>query len=131
MKMSKVSILPVGAALVFSSGAIAGESNKGKLRLSDKVVVEGKTVNPGVYTVEWTGTGSTVQVSLLQGKETVATFPAHVTEEATRNVADAYGSSVAPDGERALTAIYIGGKRTTLELEQSEADKQSATPATN
>jgi hypothetical protein len=131
MKMSRVSIILIGAALVLSSSAIAGETNKGKLHLSDTVVVEGKTVNPGVYTVEWTGTGSTVQVSLIQGKETVATFPAHVTEQANRNASDAYGSALDPDGARSLTAIYIGGKRTTLELEQREASKQPATPGTN
>jgi hypothetical protein len=131
MKMSKVSIILVGAALVFSSGARAGEANKGKLHLSDAVVIEGKTVNPGVYIVQWTGSGPTVQVSLIQGKETIATFPAHVTEQPTANPTDAYGSSLEPNGSRALTSIYIGGKRTALELEQSEADKQSATPATN
>lgn len=128
MKMSRVSIILVGAVLVFSSGALAGETNKGKLHLSDKVVVEGQTVNPGEYTVEWTGTGPVVQVSLVQGKQTVATFPAHVTEQSTRNTGDAYGSSAEPDGSRSLTAIYIGGKRTTLELEQKEPSTQSSTP---
>jgi hypothetical protein len=131
MKMSRVSIILIGAALVFSSGARAGETNKGKLHLSDTVVVEGKTINPGVYTVQWTGSGPTVQVSLIQGKETVATFPAHVTEQPTPNSTDAYGSSAEPNGSRALTSIYIGGKRTTLELEQGEASKQSATPGAN
>jgi hypothetical protein len=128
MKMSRVSIILVGAVLVFSSGALAGETNKRKLHLSDKVIVEGKTINPGEYTVEWTGTGPTVQVSLVQGKRTVATFPAHVTEQSTRNTQDAYGSSAEPDGSRSLTAIYIGGKRTTLELEQKESSTQSSTP---
>jgi hypothetical protein len=131
MKMSRVSIILIGAALVFSSGARAGETNKGKLHLSDTVVVEGKTINPGVYTVQWTGSGPTVQVSLIQGKETVATFPAHVTEQPTPNSTDAYGSSAEPNGSRALTSIYIGGKRTTLELEQGEASKQSAIPSAN
>jgi len=128
MKMSRVSIILVGAVLVISSGALAGETNKGKLHLGDKVIVEGKTVNPGEYTVEWSGTGPTVQVSLVQGKRTVATFPAHVTEQSTRNVEDAYGSSVEPDGSRSLTTIYIGGKRTTLELEQKDPSAQSSTP---
>jgi hypothetical protein len=121
MKMSKVSIMLFGAALVFSAGARAGENNKGTLQFSDKIVVEGKSINPGKYTVEWNGSGSTVQVSLLQGKQTVATFPAHVTEQATPNRATAYGSTSEPDGSRALTAIYIGGKRFALELEQKQA----------
>jgi hypothetical protein len=60
--------------------------------------------------------------------KSVATFPAHVTEQSTRNTQDAYGSSAEPDGSRSLTAIYIGGKRTTLELEQKESSTQSSTP---
>ena len=124
MKLSKVSILLIGSALVFSSGAFAGDANKGKLHLQDKTIVDGKPLNPGNYTVEWTGTGPTVQVALLQGKQTVATFPAHVTEQPAPNHDDAYGSTPEPDGSKRLTVIYISGKRTNLELEQNEASRQ-------
>ena len=125
MKLSKVSILLIGSALVFSSGAFAGDANKGKLLLQDKTIVDGRPLNPGHYTVEWTGTGPTVQVTLLQGKQTVATFPAHVTEQFTPNHDDAYGSTPGPDGSRRLTVIYISGKRTALELEQNQASQQA------
>ena len=125
MKLSKVSITLVGAAFVFSSGALAGESDKGKLHLTEKIEVEGKTINTGEYKVEWTGSGMAVQVSLVQGKQTIATFPAHVTEQATPNKSDAYGISAEMEGARSLRAIYIGGKRTTLELERKEASPQT------
>jgi len=124
MKSSKVLILLIGSALVFSSGAFAGDANKGKLRLQDKTIVDGKSLNPGNYTVEWAGTGPTVQVTLLQGKQTVATFPAHVNEQPTPNHDDAYGSAPERDGSRRLTVIYISGKRTALELEQNQASQQ-------
>ena len=124
MKLSKVSILLVGLALVFSSGAFAGDANKGKLRLQNKTNVDGKSLNPGNYTVQWTGTGPTVQVTLLQGKQAVATFPAHITEQPTVDHDDAYGSALQPDGSSRLTTIYFGGKRTALELEQYEAGQQ-------
>ena len=126
MKLSKVLILLIGSAVVFSSGAFAGDANKGKLRLQDKTIVDGKPLNPGNYTVEWTGTGPTVQVSLLQGKQTVATFPAHITEQPKPNKDDAYRSATEPDGTSRLTAIYISGKRTALELEQNQASSQSS-----
>jgi len=124
MKLSKVSILLIGSALAFSSGAFAGDANKGKLRLQDKTIVDGKPLNPGNYTVEWTGNGPTVQVTLLQGKQTVATFPAHITEQSTPDHDNAYGSATEPDGSSRLTAIYFSGKRTALELEQYEASQQ-------
>jgi hypothetical protein len=125
MKLLKVSIMLVGAAIVFSSGALAGETNKGKLRLQEKIAVDGKIINPGEYKVEWTGSSMAVQVSLVQGKHTIATFPAHVIEQAIPNKFDAYGSSAGTEGSRSLTAIYIGGKQTTLELEQKEASQQT------
>ena len=124
MKLSKVSILLIGSALVFSSGAFAGDANKGKLHLHDKTIVDGKPLNPGNYTVEWTGAGPTVQVTLLQGKQTVATFPAQLAEQPRPNHDDAYGSAPESDGSKRLTVIYISGKRTALELEQYEATQQ-------
>jgi len=126
MKLLKVSILLIGSSLVFSSGALAGDANKGKLRLQGKTIVDGKPLNPGYYSVEWTGTGPTVQVTLRQGKQTVATFPAHIAEQPTPNHDDAYGNATEPDGSSRLTAIYFSGKRTALELEQNQANSQSS-----
>ena len=126
MKLSKVTILLIGSALAFSSGAFARDANnKGKLHLQDKTIVDGKPLNPGNYTVEWTGAGPNVEVTLLQGKQTVATFPAHITEQAIPNHDDAYGSAPESDGSRRLTVIYISGKRTALELEQNQASQQA------
>jgi hypothetical protein len=127
MKSSRLTTILFGAALLFSSGAFAKETNKSTIHVADKLSVEGKTVNPGNYTVEWNGTGPTVQVSLIQGKQTVATFPAQLTEQATPNPASAYGSSMEADGSRSLTTIYVGGKRTVLRLEQKEARQQTST----
>jgi len=122
MKMSRVSILLFGAALLFSSAALAGETNKGTLRLDDKVVVDGKPLAPGNYRVEWDGSGPTVQVKLLQGKQAVATIPAHLTEQASPNSQDGYATTAEPDGSRALTAIFF--KRFTLQIDQNETNPQ-------
>ena len=118
MKISKVSGLLLTAALLGSSAVFAGESNKTTLKLYETTTVEGKALQPGDYKVTWEGSGPDVQVTILQGKETVATFQAHVTEQAARNAGDAYGSSSDANGSRALTAIYPGGKRIALELGQ-------------
>jgi len=125
MKISKLSVFLLTAALLGSFAALAGETNKTTLRLSEKITVEGKALEPGDYKVTWEGSGPTVQVTIQQGKATVASFQAHVTEQPTRNPGDAYGSSSEPDGSHALTAIYPGGKRVALELNQKEAGQQS------
>jgi hypothetical protein len=129
MKLSKLSLVLFGSALLFSSAAIAGDSNKGSLQLYEKINVEGKALNPGHYTVTWEGSGPNVQVTVLQGKQTVASFPAHVTEQATKNTEDAYGSAPDADGGRMLTAIYPNGKRFSIEIEQAAASQPSSTPA--
>ncbi len=125
MKLSKISLALLGSALLFSSAALAGDSNKGSLQLYEKVNVEGKALNPGHYTVTWEGTGPNVQVTVLQGKQAVATFPAHLTEQTTRNSEDAYGSSAETDGTRTLTAIYPNGKRFSIEIDQNAASQPS------
>jgi hypothetical protein len=126
MKKSKLSIVLFAVALLFASSAFAGDTNKGTLNLSQTVSVEGKTLNPGEYKVQWTGTGSAVQVSILQGKQTIATFPAQLTEHASRNNESAYGSVTQPDGTRALTSIYIGGKHAVLEVDRNAISQQSS-----
>ena len=123
MKISRLSVFLSAAALLGSSAVLAGEVNKSSLKLYETTTVEGKALQPGDYKVTWEGSGPTVQVTIQQGKETVATFQAHVTEQATRNTGDAYGSSSEPNGSRVLTAIYPGGKRIALEVgQQSNAE---------
>ena len=129
MKILKLSVFLFAVALFGSAAAFAGDNNKVTLNLFEKVSVEGRTLSPGHYTVSWEGSGPTVQVTIAQGKQTLASFSAHVTEQATPNPATAYGSSLEADGSHSLTSIYVGGKRTSLELEQKEARQQTSTPA--
>jgi hypothetical protein len=125
MKMSKVSTLFLSSTLLFSSAALAGETNKGKLHLAHTIVVDGKPLEPGNYAVEWDGSGPGVQVKILQGKQTVATLSAHLTEQADRNPQDGYSTATGSDGSKELTAIYPGGKRLALEFDHSPTGAQS------
>ena len=125
MKMSRISILLLGSALLFSSAALAAGNNRGKLVLTDKVVVDGQSIAPGDYRVEWDGSGPAVQVKFLRGKQIVATLPAHLTEQVGQNPQDGYSTATGPDGSKELTAIYPGGKRLALEFDHSAASTQS------
>ena len=126
MKISKLSVFLLTAALLGSSAVFAGETNKATLKLSQPTTVEGKTLQPGDYKVTWEGSGPTVQVTIQQGKESVVTFQAPVSEQGARNTGDAYGSSSELDGSHALTAIYPGGKRIALELNQGQQSNAAA-----
>jgi hypothetical protein len=127
MKMSRMLVAVFGAALLFGSAVLAKDANKGTLNVTEKISVDGKALDPGTYKVEWNGEGPNVQVTLLHGRDTIATFPAQLTEQNAKNDADAYASAAQADGSRSLTAIYIGGKHTVLQLDQSGAGQQSGT----
>jgi hypothetical protein len=131
MKISKGLSFLFGAALLVSSSAIAAETTKSTVQLDDKVVVEGKSLPTGKYTVEWSGSGPTVQVSIIRNKETVATFSAHVTEQAVANPQGAYSTQAEADGTKALTAIYPGGKHFALQIDKNQAAQQSSAQSAN
>jgi hypothetical protein len=117
MRMSRIGVSLFGVALLCSTSVFAGDANKGTLRLDDKVTVAGTALNPGEYKLEWTGDGPDVQVKVLRGRDTVATFPAHVAEQKVPVRANAYGSDAAPDGSKTLTSVYFGGKHYWLQVE--------------
>jgi hypothetical protein len=133
MKMSRIGVSLFGAALLLSTSAFAkdNDTNKGSLKLDDQVSVDGTPLKPGDYKVEWNGSGPNVTVTLLQGKHTVATFPAHVTEQTAPPESNAYGSEDQPNGGKALTAIYFGGKHYALQVEPNSANQQGETNQNN
>jgi hypothetical protein len=124
MKTWRLSVALFGATVLCGSAVLAGEVSKVNLTTDQPLNVEGKTLNPGNYKAEWEGAGPNVQVKLKQGKNTVATFPAHLQEQNTKNTADAYGTMPGPNGTRELSAIYVGGKRDVLQLQTNAPNQQ-------
>ncbi len=79
MTFAKVSkSLVLGLALLMASSAFA--SSKANLELINAVTVNGTTLKPGDYKVQWEGSGPNVELSILKGKDVVAKVPAHVVE---------------------------------------------------
>jgi hypothetical protein len=128
MKLSKVAMTIFGAALLFSTSALAG-GTKGTLRLDKDVTVDGTPVKAGNYTVDWTGSGADVQVTLHKGNQTVATFPAHVTQQPAAASSDAYEAASQPNGGNALTAIYFNGKHYVLQVAPISAQSTQGNPS--
>lgn len=117
MKLSRLSLGVFGAALLFSTGAFAQDSNNnGKLSLPEPVTVEGKQLPPGDYKVQWEGAGPNVEVKILKGKETVATAPARIVQEPNKIAVNSYGATRQQDGTRVLSTIYFAGKNFNLEI---------------
>ncbi|HUL34560.1 MAG TPA: hypothetical protein VL128_11790 [Candidatus Eisenbacteria bacterium] len=129
MKLAKLSVFALAVGLLAGTSAFARSSNKTALNLFEKINVNGTTLDPGHYTVNWEGTGPNVKVNIEKGKDTVATTTAKLTEQPKPNDNNAYGSAVAPDGSHVLTTIYVGGKRTTLNLPSSPSMASSGSSA--
>ena len=64
MKLMRISIALCGAALLYSASAFANDSNKttSTITITEKVSIEGKTLAPGEYKVQWERNRSTAQV---------------------------------------------------------------------
>ncbi|MBV9886667.1 MAG: hypothetical protein JO119_08990 [Acidobacteria bacterium] len=129
MKIPKLALAFVSAAILFASGVIAAEAYKTTIHIDQKVTVDGKILNSGKYTAQWTGDGPNVQVTLTKGKDTVATFAAQVKQEPSANPDDAIGTTDGPDGSKQLSSIYPGGKRISLQLNKDGAAPSNSSPS--
>jgi hypothetical protein len=132
MNATKISKgLLFGASLLLASAAFAGE--KASVNVYETVKLNGKTIPAGNYKVSWEGTGSNVQVSIVKGKETVATVPAQL--EATNRAPENSGYSTRQegDGSKSITTVFFAGKKYTLNLDQQAASaaQPTTTPGNN
>jgi hypothetical protein len=115
MKTWKISKnLLLGMALLLASSAFAAE--KGALKVFDPVSVAGKQLKPGNYTVEWTGSGPNVEMSILSGRSVVATAPAHLVDRQRAATSNATTTRSNADGSVTLSAIEFQGKKYALEI---------------
>jgi hypothetical protein len=114
-------------SLLLAASAIAGNTNKGTLKVEETVTVGGKQLPAGRYQVEWAGTGSNVELSISDGRDTVAKVPALVLPLKKAEAESGYSTSTDQAGNKALTGIFFGGKK--YELSIGEASAATPTPS--
>jgi hypothetical protein len=124
MKFATVSKnLILGLAVLLASSAFA--ATKGSLHLGSPVTVNGTTLKPGDYKLEWDGTGSSVEVNIMQGKNVIAKVPAKVVDLNYRAANDAAVLTAGTGGTSTLTGVRFEGKKFALELGESADGMQS------
>jgi hypothetical protein len=123
-KMSKGLLL--GLALLLATSAFA--SNKGSLAVTDPVSVGGKQLAAGDYKVSWEGNGPNVELSIMKGKNVVATVPAHMIELSSSASSDAAVVSHNSDGTQTLSEIRFSGKKYAFAIggESARAETDSS-----
>jgi hypothetical protein len=114
-------------SLLLAASAIAGNTNKGTLNVGETVIVGGKQLPAGRYQVEWAGTGSNVELSISDGRDTVAKVPALVLPLKKAEAESGYSTNTDQAGNKALTGIFFGGKK--YELSIGEASAATPTPS--
>ncbi len=101
MKAKQLPILAVILTLMVSVAMAAG--NKTSIRIDEPTMVGSVILQPGDYTVEWNGLGPDVQVSFLQGRQTITTVPG--TLVAGQNPYNAVVTDAQESGTRLLVEI--------------------------
>lgn len=127
MKASRNLVTLAGASLLLAASAFAAGTGKGSLHLYDSVEVQGKELPPGDYKLQWDGQGPTVELSISQGKNTVASVSAQMVNVTQKNPTDGYAARKANDGQNALTEIFFSGK--TYELRLGDQSGSANSPA--
>jgi hypothetical protein len=118
MKFATVTkTLVMGLALLLASSAFA--SSKATLQLNNPTSVNGTTLKPGEYKLEWDGTGPSIQLSIKQGKNTVATVPAKLVDLDFVSKSNAAVTKDGVGGARSLAGIRLEGKKFALQLDDS------------
>ena len=108
-----------GASLLLASAAFAGE--KASVKVYEDVKLNGKTIPAGKYDLTWEGTGSNVQVSIVKGKEVVATVPAQLEAAKSSPASTGYSTRTEGDGSKSITNVFFAGKKYSLNLDQQAA----------
>jgi|SRR3954454_22805430 hypothetical protein len=115
--------LLLGLALLLATSAFA--ANKGSLILPDATTINGQKLAAGEYKVSWEGSGSNVELSIVQGKNVVAKVPARtvdMTQPAATNMAVSRKND---DGSRTLTEVRFSGKKTAFLIGSEQASAAS------
>jgi hypothetical protein len=124
MKFATVSkSLVLGLALLLASSAFA--ATKASLQLSNPVLLNGTTLKPGDYKLQWEGSGPNVELSIIQGKNVVAKVPARMVELQTAAANDAAVTHKNDSGPNSLSGLRFQGKKFALELGESSDGMQA------
>ena len=113
--------LVVGLAVLLATSAFA--SNKGSLHVQEAVQINGQQLPAGDYQLRWDGTGSNVELSVLQGKKVITKTSAKMVE---LDHPSAYDAAVVDTTSKTISQVRFAGKKYALAIGGSEKAEASA-----
>jgi hypothetical protein len=123
MKFATVSAcksLVLGLALMLATSAFA--ATKGSLQLSNPVQLNGTTIKPGSYSLQWEGAGPNVELSIMQGKNLVAKVSARMVDLTMPAAYDAALTVKNSNGPNTLSGVRFQGKKFGLDLGEASSE---------
>ena len=111
------------AALIVSSmslNSFAKDKNETRVTFSEKVQVGSTEVKPGDYKLQWDGNGPDVQVQVVKGKDVVATVPAKLLANTSKQGGDSIQTRVNAN-EKQLEQVNFAGGRQSLVFGEATA----------
>ena len=125
MSVSKISKgLLLGLALLLATSAFA--ANKGSLQVDNPVILNGKSLAAGEYTVKWEGAGPNVELNIMKGRNVVATVPARMLDLEQSPNRNSIITSTNSDGHKSLNEIRFSGKKYALAVNAESAKAESS-----
>jgi hypothetical protein len=122
MKLNLAKTMVLGLALLLATGAFA--SNKTTLHFDESVDVNGQQLRAGDYQVRWTGAGSNVEVSFMQGKKELAKTTAKMIDLDNPSQSDAAVIDNS-SGKASVSQIRFAGKKSAISLNGSDRASMS------
>jgi hypothetical protein len=116
-------VMVLGLAVLLATGAFA--SNKGSLHVQEAVQLNGQPIPAGDYQVRWEGTGSNVEVSVMQGKKVVTKTSAKLIDLQSASSTDATVVDHS-SGTPSISEVRFAGKKYALALGGGEKAEMNA-----
>jgi hypothetical protein len=114
-KMKPNSSYAVAMVFLIPALALAGPRNSANLQLDHPVNVAGSQLAPGQYKLTWEGSGPDVTVKFAEGKTIVATAPAKLVSNPTKE--EAIETATATDDTTVLQAVDL--RNITIQFENA------------
>jgi len=118
----KVVTLAVTAVLILGVALSAAAADK-TITLNNPVILNGTTLQPGDYKLNYTTNGTSTEVKILKGKNTVATATGEVVNLERAAADDAVVTHVNDDGSRTIQEFQFAGKKSAIRFGAESMDK--------
>lgn len=126
MKFGKY--IAIAAVLVssLSLNTFAKGKNETWVTFSEKVQVGSTEVKPGDYKLQWDGNGPDVQVKVISGKDVVATVPAKLLANTSKQGMDAIQTGGDANAKQLEKVDFAGGRQSLVFRETTATQNNSS-----